>query len=447
MANGDKSRRRNASLQNVNTLQGYENQWDQLIHEMGINRLETDLVNESRMDAYNFQNETANFQYEELIRQYDRQRHIYGLNENAIDMEVAYQQQQIYDNVDAKLQELAYAQQDLDFSFAAESIKNNYAQANNELALKTNKQELLINKYREKDNWLQVANNWEQTDQRGRQFGTDMKDMSVRQTAEKAEARRNLLKSSLETQAKAGNAQASGRRGQSARMLEQSIESVAAIDHYALYTQLERGEDSFDNIVQGTTNKKKSDDTQAGIQRKQLGVQRGIIGSERKVLHNQRDRLKNNKREMAQLFGLTVEQYEADTEKLGRMMVDQVSSIDSQLNRLSQQEYTSRINLYAKMPLPPRMAPRAKPPREIPDDKYAFPTDPFRMDHNVMGAAPEQKKPSAFSSFLGIAGTIAGVAGTVLTAGAAGPGVAAAWGAGLSGGGSVLKGLGGSGLV
>ena len=418
MANGDKSRRRNASLQNVNTLQGYENQWDQLIHEMGINRLETDLVNESRMDAYNFQNETANFQYEELIRQYDRQRHIYGLNENAIDMEVAYQQQQIYDNVDARLQELAYAQQDLDFSFAADSIKHNYAVANNELALKSNANELAINK--------------EETIQRGRQFGTDMKDMSVKQTQGKADARRKLLQSSLETQAKAGNAQASGRRGQSAMMLEQSIESVAAIDHYALYTQLERGEDSFDNIVSGTTNKKASDDKLAGAERKQIGINR--------------DRLNNNKREMAQLFGLTVEQYSADTEKLGRMMVDTVSSIDSQLNRLSQQEYTSRINLYAKMPLPPRRGPRAKPPREIPYDKYAFPTDPFRMDHNVMGAAPEQKKQSGFGSFLQIAGTIAAIGGSVLTAGAATP-AAMAWGAGLSGGGSVLKGLGGSGLV
>jgi hypothetical protein len=419
MANGDKSRRRNASLQNVGSLQGYENDIQNLQHLIGVNRLETDLVNESRMDAFNFQNEVANFQYEEQIRQYDRQQHIYGLNQNAIDMEVAYQQQQIYDNVDAKLQELQYAQQDLDFGFAADSIKNNYAQANNSLQIKNNQLELDINK--------------EETIQRGRQFGTDMKDMSVKQTAEKAEARRNLLKSSLETQARAGNALASGRRGQSAMMMAQSIESVAAIDHYALYTQLERGEGSFDNVVKGTVNKRKSDDKIAGVQREQLGVQR--------------DTLINNKREMAQLFGLTVEQYEADTEKLGRMMVDTVSSIDSQLNRLSQQEYQSRINLYARMPLPPRMAPRAKPPREIPYDKYALPTDPFRMDHNVMGAAPEQKKQSGFGSFLQIAGTIAGVAGTVLTAGATGPGAAMAWGAGLSGGGSVLKGLGGSGLV
>ena len=148
---------------------------------------------------------------------------------------------------------------------------------------------------------------------------------------------------------------------------------------------------------------------------------------------------------MAQLFGLTVEQYEADTEKLGRMMVDTVSNIDSQLDRLSQQEFQTRINLYAKMPLPPRMAPRAKPPREIPYEKRAFPTDPFRMDHNVMGAAPEQKKQSGFGQFLQIAGSIGAIAGTVLTAGAAAPG-AAAWmgsaGAGLTGGGSILSGLG-----
>ncbi len=417
MAQGDKSRRRSSSLQNAGTLQGYENSVQDLQLRIGENRLSTDLLNEARSDAYDFQNLIQNSQFEEQIRQYNQQQHLYGLNENAIDMEVAYQQQQIYDNVDAKLQELQYAQQDLDFDFAAQSIKNNYAQANNSLQLKNNRQELAINK--------------EETIQRGRQFGTDMRDMSAKQTEEKADARRKLLQSSLETQAKAGNALASGRQGQSASMLNQSIESVAAIDHYALYTQLERGEGSFDNIVSGTTNKKASDDKLSGIKKKQIGLQR--------------DNLQNNKREMAQLFGLTVEQYEADTEKLGRMMVDQVSSIDSQLNRLSQQEYQSRINLYAKMPLPPRMAPRAKPPREIPYEKFAFPTDPFRFDHNAMGAAPEQKKQSGFGTFLQVAGTIAAIGGTVLTAGAAAPG-AAAWmgtaGAGLSGGGSILSGLG-----
>lgn len=417
MANGDKSRRRNSSLQNVGGLQGFENLVQDYQLRTSENILSTDLLNEARSDAYDFNNLIQNYQFEEQIRQYDQQQHLYGLNENAIDMEVAFQQQQIYDNVDAKLQELQYAQQDLDFDFAAQSIKNNYAQANNSLQLKNNRQELAINK--------------EETIQRGRQFGTDMRDMSAKQTEEKAAARRKLIQSSLETQAKAGNALASGRRGQSAMMLNQSIESVAAIDHYALYTQLERGEGSFDNIVSGTTNKKASDDKLAGIRKKQIGIQR--------------DNLINNKREMAQLFGLTVEQYEADTEKLGRMMVDQVSSIDSQLNRLSQQEYQSRINLYAKMPLPPRMAPRAEPPREIPYEKRAFPTDPFRMDHNSMGAAPEQKKQSGFGTFLQIAGSIAAIGGTVLTAGAAAPGATAAmgmWGAGLSGGGSILSGLG-----
>jgi hypothetical protein len=67
------------------------------------------------------------------------------------------------------------------------------------------------------------------------------------------------------------------------------------------------------------------------------------------------------------------------------------------------------------------------------------------MDHNVMGAAPEQKKQSGFGQFLQIAGSIGAIAGTFLTAGAAAPG-AAAWmgsaGAGLSGGGSILSGLG-----
>lgn len=405
MANGDKAGKHTASLNNANQLQGYENAWDQLVFQIASNRLSTNLMNEQRSDDFNFQNMLANFQMEEQLRAYNHSRNIYGLNQKAIDMEVAYQQQQIYSNADARLQELKFAQQDLDFSFARDTIENTFNQANNSLLLKINQ---------------------EQTDQRDRQFGTDMKTASIEQTQAKADARRSLLTSTLKTQAEAGSAQAAGRRGQTARMQKQSIDSVAAIDHYALHTQLERGETSFSNTTTGMVNEKASADKTAGLQR---------------------DKLQNDRDQLAQLFGLTVEQYEADTEKLGRMMLDTYAGIDTQIDRLAQQEFQSRVELYAKMPMPPRMAPRAKPPRKIPYDKYAFPKQPFFYDHNTM--ASSQRKRSFLSTALGILGTVAGAAGTVLTAGA-GAGVMSAsagvWGASLTGGGSIFNGLGSSGL-
>jgi hypothetical protein len=408
MANGEKPRRHNASFQNANSIQQYENSLENLMLQIGVNKLQTDLVNDQRSDDYNFQNLVSNFQMEEALRAYNHSANIYGLNQKAVDMEVAYQTNQIYSNADARLQELAYAQQDLDFQFAEDSINSSFQAANNSLMLKINE---------------------EQTRSRGRQFGADMKAQSIEQTAAKAEGRRNLLKQSLETQQQVGQAAASGRRGQSARLMKQSIESVAAIDHYSLYSQLERGEGSFKNVTSNLADQKKSADY---------------------IAERERDKVLNDKDKIAQLFGLTVQQFEADTEKLGRMMIDTYAGIDSQLDRLAQQEFQTRIDLFAKMPLPPRMPPRAKPPREIPYDKYTLPSRPIMMDHKVMGSAPEQPKQSGFGQFLGIAGTIAAGVGTVLTAGAAAPAFAGsaaamgAWGAGLSAGGSILGGLGSS---
>ena len=157
-------------------------------------------------------------------------------------------------------------------------------------------------------------------------------------------------------------------------------------------------------------------------------------------------RSKTTRQQQAALFGLTVEQYTADTEKLGRMMLDTYAGIDSQLDRLAQQEFQTRTELYAKMPLPPRMPPRAKPPREIPYEKYAKPTPAPFMDKNTMATTPQPQKQSGAGTFLSIAGALVGVGATVLTGGAAagvfGAG-AAAWGAGLAAGGSILRGLGG----
>ena len=403
MANGDQSRKKTASYNTLGGLVNFENLYKNKRLNTSLNILETDLINETRADQFNFQNDLANFRTEEDIRRYEHSKDIYGLGQKAINQEAKYQKQQIYKDADARMQELGYAQDDLDFSFAETQIKNNFARANNKLAANDNKLNLRINSQ-------DTLANLEQTKQRGRQFGTDMKDMSAKQTEEKADARRKLLKSTLETQANAGKALASGRQGQSARMLTQSIESVAAIDHYALHTQLERGDDSFSNIAQGTTNKKKSEDTQAGIQRKQLGFQRD-------KLKNNQKKLKNEQKEMAQLFGLTVEQYTADTEKLGRMMLDTYSNIGAELDRLDKDVFQERVNLYAKMPLPPRTAPRALPPRELQYDPLILPSDPIRFDPNMIGAAQQPKQPSTAAKILGGVSMVAGAVGTVLAPG------------------------------
>ena len=403
MASGDKPRRHTGSFNNAGTLQGYENSLQQLGLQAAVDDLQVRMTNQQRFDDFNFQNELYNFQMEDAIRSYDRQAQIFGLNQQAIDQEVAYQTDQIYNNVNSRLQELAYLQQDLDFGYAKDQVESSFALADNSLMMKINNEETL---------------------KRDRQYGTDMRQRSIEHTSEKAEARRKLLKQTLETNSQVGAAAATGRRGQSARMTEQSIDAVAAIDHYGLYSQLTRGEDSFKNVTTNLTDQKKSDDY--------IGKRKG-------------DQLKNNEMKISQLFGLTTEQYEADTEKLGRMMIDTYASIDTQLERLSQQEFQSRINLYAKMPLPPRMGPRALPPREIPNAKIAYPNQPIFYNHKSMSAPAS--KGSSGPGVLGFLGMAAGVAGTVLTAGAAAPAFAAAmpaagmWGAGLTGAGSILAGL------
>ena len=398
MANGEKPRKHNNSLQNAGQLQGFENLFEDTLLNKAVSDLRTNLTNEQRFEEYSLQNELYNFQMQKEIEAYKRSLESYGLNQQAIDMEVAYQQQQIYSDADARLQELAYLQQDLDFSFAEETIKSSFATANNSLALKINAEE---------------------AEKRNRQFGAEMRARSIEQTEAKAEGRRNLLKQTLETQREAGNAAASGRRGQSARLTKQSIESVAAIDHYSLYSQLQRGEGAFQNITSNIAAQKKSDD---------------FIGK------RQRDKLLNDKDELAQLFGLTVEQYEADTEKLGRMMIDTYAGIQSQLDRLAKDEFRSRVELFSRMPMEPMMPPRAKPPREIPKDKFTLPSKPIFMDHKTMASMPKQEKPSGFQSFLGIGSAVLGIGATVL--GAIGAPTIGPLAVPLLKGGSALMGLG-----
>lgn len=338
--------------------------------------------------------------------------------------------------------------------------------------------------------------NDQDTAARNNQFGADMKAQSRQISQEQAEGRVELLQASLAADASEASSLASGKRGQTAALQAKAIQTAASINQGALMDQLRRGVGSFADVTTTLTTSKQIADKTSSIERSQLEktyktesdinkAQRdqlkmsykteteisntersqlekrfetdtGISKAERSQLEksyttetqvntNNRKKLENDQAQQAALFGLTVEEYTADTEKLGRMMLDTYSGIDSELERLAQQEFQTRTELYSRMPLPPRMPPRAKPPREIPYEKLAKPTPAPFYDKNTMGTMPEQKQQSGFGTFLSIAGAVAGVAGTVLTAGAALPGAAAGmgmWGAGLSGGGSILGGLG-----
>jgi len=403
MANGQEPRKHNAAYQNTIGAQAYENALDDWVLQTAVNRQATDLINEQRKENFNFQEEQFNFQMDEVIRAYEHSKNIFDRNSEAVDMEVQYQKDQIYNTADSRLQELSYQQDDLESQFARDSINNAFQAGNTRLGLKINEQERVA---REND------------------FASSMQQQTNQLTQAQAQGRADLLKQSLAKQAAAGEAAASGRRGKSAATQDRAIRAAATIDQAALMDQLVRGQGSFKDVTTSLVSTKKTGDK---------------IGS------LQRDKIKNDQKQQAALFGLTVEQYTADTEKLGRMMLDTYAGIDSQLDRLAQQEFQTRTELYAKMPLPPRMPPRAKPPREIPYEKYAKPTPAPFMDKNTMATTPQPQKQSGLGTFLSIAGAVVGVAGTVLTAGAALPGAAAGlgmWGAGLSGGGSILSGLG-----
>lgn len=438
MADGKEPRKHSKSLANLGGLQSFENAFDNYILQLAQNRLATDLLNEKRKDDYNFQNEVYNYQMDQQIQMYERQKMLYGMNAQAVDMEVQFQKDQIYSNVDARLQELSYQQQDLDNAYARDAINHAFEQGNLQLAIELNKVE---QEQRENTFNTNLKINENQRIARNDAFGAGARDAYLKNTAQQAQGRRELLKQSLQTQAQAGSAAASGRRGQSAAMLEQSIEAVASIDHAALLTQLENGHGSFANVTTKLISEKNTGDKAGRLERKQL---KDNYKTETKANKLSRDQLKNTRKRNAQLFGLTVEEYKADTEKLGRMMIDTYSSIDSQLNRLAQKEFQTRIDLYSKMPLPPTMPPRAKPPRKIPYDKYAMPTPPPFQDKNTIPTTPQPQRQSGLSSFLSIAGALTAGAGTILTAGA-GAGLfgatAGLWGTGLGTGGSILQGL------
>ena len=415
MANGDKPRRHAAAYNNRINAWQYEQAIRNHAVEVANDRTITDLRNQNNYDQWAFQQEVRNFEIEEQLRVYNKAMEIYGLNQSAIDQEVQFQTDQIYSTADARLQEPYYEQQDLEFDFAREQIESNFALADNILQTKNVE--------------MAHAMKINQDRQRDRQFATDMAQQTDQMTDAKASARVELLKNTLQTNAEKGTASASGRRGQSANALNQSIEAVAAIDQYSLISDLERGDASFKKVTGNVVYQKSEQDK--------------ISAKEKRSLRNNKKQLQNNKKKLQTLFGLTVQEFEADTEKLGRMMVDTYAGIDSQLARLAQQEFQSRVDLYAKSPLPPRIGPRAKPPREIPYTQFAEPRVPPFMPYKAAGStAPKQKGPSGLS-------IAAVIGGGILTAAApfAAPALAAGGGffgtLGVAGTSSALAGVGG----
>lgn len=412
MANGDKPRQWAAHANNAGQLYNYESAMDNYVTTVANDRQLTDFKNDERYENWRFQNELQNFQYGQQIRAYEHSMNIYGLNQLAIDKEVKFQEDQIYRNADARIQELHYMKQDLDFAFAREQIETNFAIADLKLQIESTDSQLKINSL--------------QNLARDRQFGADMQQQSSQITDSKAEARRQFFKNELDRQKSAGQAAASGKRGQSVQMVENAIDAISAVDSSALMSQLERGQLNFKNVTSNSVYQKKKQDQ--------------ISAKEKDMLVTRRKQQQNQTKQIQTLFGLSVEEFEADTKKLGQMMIDTYAGIDDQLEMLAKNEFQTRVNLYAQSPLPPMLAPRAKPPRSIPYTNYTEPRIPPFFDHKSAGGTPAKpQKPSGLSIAAGIIGTGLGIAGTLATGGALG---ATVLGTSAAAGGSILTGLG-----
>ena len=312
---------------------------------------------------------------------------------------------------------------------------------------------------------------------RREQYGVQMNQQTLQMQKQASEARLSMLTETLKGQAAAGQAGASGRRGNAARGAIQSATTLSSINSQAVADNLMRGAESMANAVAGLTSENQSaeqisasqQETLAGraqqnlndrdslglqLEQNQLKIdnlknQNDEIVNNRNILRNQKkeinnnikstennlkagqnkvEQLKNNKQsvtnninEVAAMLGISQEQFEADTETLSQMYADQLPAFENIVERISNSVYKDKTNLFNKMPLPPKFASLADPPYEVPLAGVVPRTllDPNQYDSDQF-AIPKPPSGGGSGGLFGSIGAVLGMAAGALLAPATG---------------------------
>lgn len=364
-----KIRKETNAYATANDLQGYSNAWYNYFATQANNQQNADLQNAQLLQQWGYQTELQQLSFQNQLAAWDRSEQAYAQNLELIDYSAQLGQDQINLQLDQKLRELTFMQDDLDRGW----FKTQHESAMAMHAL-------------------------EMEDTRSmQQFGDTSFQQSAAIKDKAADAKYEMLKASVKGNQEKGEAAASGRRGNTARKVTQSAATQAAIDKGKVSSDLYRASLSFKNAAASARTSRNTD-------------LKDIVAKEESV---------------QTLLGLAKEQYESDTTQLGMMLMDTYQQAEFDMKKLDLQVFAKQSELASNRMLPPRVPLDIPRPFKIPTPHLVKPVKPIHRNKYIGAgvSGPSQPGQSTASSIFSLGGmAMAGLAavpgiGTGLAAG------------------------------
>ena len=380
MGKKSKAAKAQSNYTNANSLLGYNQQ---------LNQYEANQLNDSNMaalkdkqalDQYDRDVDLQNLQFQNQLDAFDRSEQAFHQGLGMLDeaTKLAYNQENLL--LDQKLKELAFSKSDLDRGWLQTQLESQFAMQ--QLQLKDETEEAT--------------------------FASNSKAASLDQKQKAADAKYEYLQASMKGDAAAGQANASGKRGTSARKTNNSAVMQASMDKGKIASDLYNGSLSYKNTA-----------SQLSAQRK-LGMKGRA----------------NEQKNIESMLGISAKQFESDTKQLGMMLKDQFKQSEYNMSKIELKGFNSKAQLYESRALPPKKPPALPKPYKTPTTNYVKPLPPVHADKGVSGGygggSPES--PSTASSILGFGGAAMGAVAAI-------PGIGAPTAAALGIGSVIASGL------
>ena len=350
MGKQSKQKKAVSNYTNANSLLGYNQQLNQYEANILNDENSATLRDEQALQAYDRNVDLQNLQFQNQLEAFDRSEQAFHQGLGIVDeaTNLAYDQENLL--LDQKLKELAFSKDDLDRGWLKTQVESQFAMQQLEL----------------KDQTAEAT------------FASNMQNTSNEMRQNSADAKYKFLEASMKGDAAAGQANASGRRGTSARKTNNSAVMQASMDKGKIAADLYNGSLSYKNTASSLSSQRK------------LGMK------------GRNDEQKN----IETMLGISSEQFNSDTKQLGMMLKDQFKSSEYNMSKIQIKGYNATAALYQQRPLPPKKPPALPKPFKTPTTNYVKPLPPVHASKGISGGygGGSPSSPSTASTMLGIGG-------------------------------------------
>lgn len=206
-----------------------------------------------------------------------------------------------------------------------------------------------------------------------------------------------------------GTARASGRRGQSAARMLQSIQAAAGVNSALIADQLTKSELKLDEELTVLENQLGTPGSTGYIEKERA---RRTTQVKRQTGRTKRD-LKAQQDQVAKALGITTEQFNMSREQLGRSLLSAADSYERSVEKIRQKKFASDMAAYANRQLAPRVQPEIPKPFETKLPIAIKPPKPVKPVKVKNGAQMGQDTNPVLQGISGLSGTVASVSALI----------------------------------